>query len=86
MSVQPSAVRAAAVGPGPILGVKITEECAGLVARDAFFWAWPLVNLMIRLLFEAKVTGSVVAGPTSLSPLNHLGCPSKEETWLPSSC
>ena len=31
---------------GPDARVKITEEYAKLVARDAYFWAWPLVNIL----------------------------------------
>jgi len=33
-----------ALRDGPVVGTKITEEYAKLVARDAYFWAWPLVN------------------------------------------
>ena len=36
--------------PGPDTRVKITEEYARHVARDAFFWAWPLVNIYNRRL------------------------------------
>ena len=36
-------------------GAKITEEYAQLVARDAFFWAWPLVNMYNRRLAFANV-------------------------------
>ena len=31
--------------PGPDTRVKITAQYAKHVARDAFFWAWPLVNI-----------------------------------------
>jgi hypothetical protein len=34
-----------ALPDGPVAGTKITEEYAKLVARDAYFWAWPLVNV-----------------------------------------
>ena len=37
-------------------GPKITEEYAGLVARDAYFWAWPLVNVYNRRLAYEKVS------------------------------
>ena len=36
--------------PGPMTGTKITESYARLVARDAFFWAWPMVNVYNRRL------------------------------------
>jgi hypothetical protein len=38
---------------GPVGGTKITREYAALVARDAFFWAWPMVNGLL---------GATVAG------------------------
>jgi hypothetical protein len=30
-----------ALPPGPDANVKITEAYARMVARDAYFWAWP---------------------------------------------
>ena len=39
-----------ALPPGPDARVKITEEYARHVARDAFFWAWPLVNIYNKRL------------------------------------
>src|SRR5258708_34667056 len=36
--------------PAPVNGTKITPEYAELVGRDAYFWAWPLVNVYIRRL------------------------------------
>ncbi|MGB8447415.1 MAG: hypothetical protein WCE32_23870 [Pseudolabrys sp.] len=33
--------------PGPDARVKVTEDYARLVARDAFLWAWPMVNVTI---------------------------------------
>jgi hypothetical protein len=36
---------ARALPGGPDARVKITEEYAKLVAKDAYFWAWPLVNI-----------------------------------------
>ena len=37
-----------ALPPGPDTRVKMTEAYAKLVARDAYFWAWPLVNIFNR--------------------------------------
>lgn len=34
--------------PGPDARVKFTEEYARHVARDVYFWAWPLVNMYTR--------------------------------------
>ena len=44
--VAPAPGWAHALRPGPDTRVKITEEYARHVARDAFFWAWPLVNVL----------------------------------------
>jgi hypothetical protein len=44
-----------AIPPGPDSRVKITEAYAKLVGRDAFFWAWPLVNVYNRRLYFASV-------------------------------
>jgi hypothetical protein len=58
---------------GPVAGTKITKEYAKLVARDAYFWAWPLVNVYNRRLAFEKVPEIVLAGPVPAPPLNHLG-------------
>ena len=65
-----------AMPPGPVAGTKITEEYATLVARDAYFWAWPLVNMYSRRLAAAKVPQIAQLGlrPTTLqSKLKRLG-------------
>jgi hypothetical protein len=59
--------------PGPDVRVKITDDYAALVARDAYFWAWPMVNLYNRRLAAAQVTKTVRSGPTVSAPLNRLG-------------
>ena len=46
----PSPSWARALPPGPDARIKITEAYATLVARDAYFWAWPLVNMYNRRL------------------------------------
>jgi hypothetical protein len=51
---------------------RITEEYARLVARDSFFWAWPLVNVYNRRLANAQVKDFVYAGPVPLAPINRL--------------
>ena len=39
--------------PGPVAGTRITEAYARMVMRDAYFWAWPLINMYNkRLAFE----------------------------------
>ena len=58
--------------PGPDARVKITEAYAKLVARDAYFWAWPLVNIFNRRQAFKDVTENVMAGPVPTAPLNRV--------------
>jgi hypothetical protein len=62
-----------AMPSGPVAGTKITEEYATLVGRDAFFWAWPLVNVYSRRLAYEKATEIVTSGPVPVAPPNRLG-------------
>jgi len=59
--------------PGPDARVKITEEYAKHVAGDAYFWAWPLVNMYNRRLFFATIKEMAYAGPLPQAPLNTFG-------------
>ena len=58
--------------PGPDVRVKITEEYAKLVGRDAYFWAWPLAGVYNRRLDAAANTEIAYAGPLPAAPLNRL--------------
>src|SRR5262244_719899 len=49
--------------PGPDTRVKITEAYAKLVARDAYFWAWPMVNVYSRRLAFAQTPQIMLLGP-----------------------
>jgi hypothetical protein len=49
----------------------MTEAYAKLVARDAYFWAWPLVNIFNRRQANKDVTEIFMAGPVPTAPLNH---------------
>jgi hypothetical protein len=69
--IAPSVNWSRAMAPGPDTRVKITEEYARLVARDAYFWAWPLVNIYNRRLVMAQVKEAVKAGPLVFAPLNR---------------
>jgi hypothetical protein len=71
-SVAPSPSWTRALPPGPDARVKITEEYARLVGRDAYFWTWPMVNVYSRRLYFATVKEMVLAGPLMEAPLNHL--------------
>src|SRR5580698_6828433 len=61
-----------ALPPGPDARVKITEAYAAHVARDAFFWAWPLVNIYNRRLAFFKMAEQRYVGPLLEAPLNRL--------------
>ncbi|TPM95239.1 DUF1254 domain-containing protein [Mesorhizobium sp. B2-1-3A] len=68
----PSPSWARALRPGPDARVKITEAYAAHVARDAFFWAWPLVNMYNRRLAFSKMKENRYLGPLLEAPLNTL--------------
>jgi hypothetical protein len=68
----PSPDWARALPAAPDRRVKITEAYAAHVARDAFFWAWPLVNTYNRRLAFSKMTEQRYVGPLLEAPLNRL--------------
>jgi len=57
---------------GPVAGTKVTEAYARLVARDSYFWAWPLVNMASRRIAYARVPEMMYAGAAPMAPLNRL--------------
>lgn len=58
---------------GPDDKVKITEPYARMVARDAYFWAWPMVNIYNRrLAFEKAPEPGLMNGVLPFAPLNRL--------------
>jgi hypothetical protein len=71
MQLSPGWTRALPAGPDT--QVKITEEYADLVARDAYFWAWPMVNIYNRRQAYKRLTEPVRLGPVPAAPLNRLG-------------
>ena len=60
-----------ALPPGPDTRVKMTEAYVKLVAWEAYFWAWPLVNIFNRRQAFRDVTEIVMAGPVPTAPLNR---------------
>lgn len=70
--VLPSPDWSRAMPPGPDARVKITKEYAALVARDVYFWAWPLVNVYNRRLYFARIEQQQYTGPSPQAPLNRL--------------
>jgi hypothetical protein len=64
---------ARAMPPGPETKVKVTEAYARLVARDAYFWAWPMLNVYNRRLAFSQTPKIMMLGPIPAAPLNRLG-------------
>ena len=58
---------------GTLAAPRITEAYARLVARNTYFWAWPMVNAYNRRLAFSKVTSTTRLGPLLVAPINHLG-------------
>src|SRR5882724_11833535 len=71
-SVPPSPGWTRAMPSGPDARVKITEEYVKQVGRDAYFWAWPMVNVYNRRLHFLSVKEIVRAGPLMEAPANRL--------------
>lgn len=58
---------------GPDGKVKITEQYARMVARDAYFWAWPMVNIYNRrLAFEKAPETALMNGVLPFAPVNRI--------------
>jgi hypothetical protein len=71
--ITPSPEWARAMPSAPVVGTRITEEYATLVGRNAFFSAWPMVNVYNRRLTYERVPDIAMAGPVPAAPLNRLG-------------
>ena len=58
---------------GPVAGTRFTRAYARLVAREAYFWAWPMVNLYNRRLACEHITEPcLLDGVLPAAPLNAL--------------
>src|SRR6185295_8981564 len=54
--------------------VKLSEGYARLLARETFFWAWPMVNVYNRrLAFKDVPEPGLMGGIVPCAPLNELG-------------
>jgi hypothetical protein len=68
-----AASAAAPVLQGPVPGTRLTDAYARMVARDLYFWAWPMVNLYNRRLVMTQVPSpGLMDGIVPLAPLNRL--------------
>ncbi|WP_336487034.1 DUF1254 domain-containing protein [Methylobacterium nigriterrae] len=71
--VQVSPSWSLALPPGPDAHVKITEAYARMVARDAYFWAWPMMNIYNRrLAFRQAPQVGLMNGVLPFAPLSTL--------------
>ncbi len=87
MSTRTLVDRLAAPVPGPMDGTRLTEPYARLVARDAYFWAWPLLNIYNKRLANAQVPAPGLSGGVlPVAPLNRLAMLTDyiapEERWV----
>jgi hypothetical protein len=71
-SMPPSPGWGAAMPAGPDTRIKITEEYARQIGRDAYFWTWPMVNMFNRRLHFVSVKETVRQGPLMDAPANRL--------------
>src|SRR5215831_3351356 len=72
-SLTPSPNWNRAMPDGPRADVKITETYARMVARDAYFWGWPMVNIYNRrLAFKQAPEAGLMNGVLPFAPLNTL--------------
>jgi len=59
--------------PGPIAGTRITEAYARMVARNAYFWAWPMINIYNkRLAFAQAPEPGLMGGILPVAPVNRV--------------
>jgi hypothetical protein len=67
------AITAKLTPPGPDTHVKLTEEYAKMVGSDAYFWAWPMMNMYNRRLAFTQIKEAVISGSLVQAPLNQFG-------------
>src|SRR5262249_22833822 len=59
--------------PGPIAGTRITDAYARMVARNAYFWAWPMINIYNkRLAFAQAPEPGLMGGILPVAPVNRV--------------
>ncbi|WP_244482213.1 DUF1254 domain-containing protein [Rhizobium sp. Root1204] len=62
-----------AMPAGPDRNVRITEQYVRMVARDAYVWGWPMVNIYNRrLAFEKAPKAGLMNGVLPFAPVNQM--------------
>ncbi|KPU53910.1 hypothetical protein AN403_941 [Pseudomonas fluorescens] len=75
MGAQSRAVEAtiASPAPGPVAGTKVTEPYVRMMAREAYFWAWPMANIFNRRQAFKDLPGpGLMGGIVPVAPINRL--------------
>ena len=65
--------RAQHLPTGPLPGTVMHPAYAGVIARLAYVWGWPLVNMHNRREVFRKVPSVTYVGGAPMAPPNHLG-------------
>jgi hypothetical protein len=72
-NLSPSPAWARAMPAGPDARAKITEAYARMVAREAYFWAWPMINIYNkRVAFGKAPEPGLLDGILPFAPVNRL--------------
>lgn len=59
--------------PGPVAQTKVTEPYVRMMAREAYFWAWPMANIFKRRnTFKDMPEPGLMGGVVPVAPINHL--------------
>ncbi|MDE1165495.1 MAG: DUF1254 domain-containing protein [Pseudomonas sp.] len=59
--------------PGPIADTKVTESYVRMMAREAYFWGWPMANIFNRRqTFKDLPEPGLMGGIVPVAPINHL--------------
>jgi hypothetical protein len=67
------AVTSVAQAPASPPAPRMTEAYARMVARDAYFWAWPMLNVYNkRLAYQQAPEPGLMGGYVPIAPLNRL--------------
>ncbi|WP_330213046.1 DUF1254 domain-containing protein [Pseudomonas sp. Z18(2022)] len=58
---------------GPVAGTKVTEPYVRMMAREAYFWGWPMANIFNRRQkFKDLPHAGLMGGIVPVAPINHL--------------
>jgi hypothetical protein len=56
---------------GPVAGTKVTEPYVRMMAREAYFWGWPMANIFNRRqAFKDLPEPGLMGGIVPVAPIN----------------